>query len=239
MVWGSIASARLGCGKVSGGRTSGFSRDRERVAGLGHGQLRDRADLARLELADRLLVLAVEEQQLADPLVLAARRVPDVALAVDGPGEDAEIRQPPDVRVRGGLEDADEERPGRVRADLDLRAGLRVAGRDRRLLAGGRQVADERVEQAPHADALGRAADEHGREDGFADALVEAGVQLGVGDLLALEVLRQDVVVRLGRGLQQLVAATGDLVGHRGGDLRLDLLVALPAVHALRWTRST
>ena len=43
---------------------------RQRVAGLGHGQLGDRADLAGLELADRLLLLAVEQQQLADPLVL-------------------------------------------------------------------------------------------------------------------------------------------------------------------------
>ena len=47
---------------------------RERVAGLGRGELGDRADLARLELADRLLVLAVQQEELADPLVLVAVR---------------------------------------------------------------------------------------------------------------------------------------------------------------------
>ena len=66
-----MATISDGSGKASGGRVSGFSRGRQRVAGLGHGQLGDRADLARLELADRLLLLAVEQQQLADPLVLA------------------------------------------------------------------------------------------------------------------------------------------------------------------------
>jgi hypothetical protein len=53
---------------------------RQRVAGLGHGQLGDRSDLAGLQLADGLLLLAVQQQQLADPLVLVAgacsRRAP-------------------------------------------------------------------------------------------------------------------------------------------------------------------
>ena len=48
--------------------------DAERVAGLGHRELRDGADLARLELADRLLLLAVQQQELADPLVLVRGR---------------------------------------------------------------------------------------------------------------------------------------------------------------------
>ena len=51
---------------------------RERVAGLGDAELRDRADLARPELARRLLLLAVEVEQLADALVLALRGVEDV-----------------------------------------------------------------------------------------------------------------------------------------------------------------
>ena len=46
-----------------------------------------------------------------------------------------------------------------------------------------------------------------GRQDRIADAAVEARVELGVGDLLALEVLGQDVVVGLGGGLEELVAA--------------------------------
>ena len=72
--------------------------------------------------------------------------------------------------------------------------------------------------------------DEHRRENRLLDALAEAGLELGVGDLLALEVLRQDVVVGLGRGFEQLVPATGDLVVHLGRDRGLDLLAALPRV---------
>ena len=45
----------------------------------------------------------------------------------------------------------------------------------------------------------------------------------------SLEVLLEDVVVRLGRGLEQLVAAAGDLVGQLGRDRDLDLLAALEA----------
>ena len=66
-----------------------------------------------------------------------------------------------------------------------------------------------------------------GRQDRVADAAVEAGVELRVADLLALEVLRQHVVVGLGRGLEQLVAARGDLVGELVRDRDLDLLAAL------------
>ena len=69
-----------------------------------------------------------------------------------------------------------------------------------------------------------------GRQDRLADALVEAGVQLGVGDLLLAEVLLEHGVVRLGRGLEQLVAAPGDLVGELGRDRDLDLLAALEPV---------
>ena len=73
------------------------------------------------------------------------------------------------------------------------------------------------------------AADQHRGEDRFLDALAQAGLELRVGDLLALEVLRQDVVVRLGGGLEELVAAPGDLVGQVVRDRDLDLLAAVPA----------
>ena len=107
----------------------------QRVAGLGHGQLGDRADLAGLELAGRLLLLAVEQQQLADPLVLAPVGVPGVALAVERAREDPQVGQPADVRVGRGLEHPDQERAGRIGLDPDLVARLGLAG-DRRRLVG-------------------------------------------------------------------------------------------------------
>ena len=99
-----------------------------------------------------------------------------------------------------------------------------VAHLDRRLVGGGGEIADDRIEQRLEADALGRGPDEDRREDQFLDSLAEAGLELGVRDLLALEVLGQDVVVRLGGGLQQLVAAGRDLAGKLVRDRDLDLL---------------
>ena len=58
---------------------------RDRVAGLGDAQLGDRADLAGAELGRGLLLLAVEEEQLADALVLALVGVPHRALALQRP----------------------------------------------------------------------------------------------------------------------------------------------------------
>ena len=159
-----MATISDGSGNSSGGSVSGFSVDAQRVAGLGHGQLGDRADLAGLELADRLLLLAVEQQQLADPLVLAAGRVPDVGLRMERARQDAQVGQPADERVGRGLEHADEERAGLVGRDLDGRAAL-VGRLDRRLVGRGGEVADDRVEQPAQADPLGRAADEDRRED--------------------------------------------------------------------------
>ena len=72
--------------------------------------------------------------------------------------------------------------------------------------------------------------DEHGRQDRLANALVEAGIQLGVGDLLLAQVLLEHGVVRLRRSLEQLVAAPGDLVGELGGDRDLHLRAALEPV---------
>ena len=128
---GSIATERVGSGKSIGGRTSGFSRVGQRVAGLGDGELGDGADLAGPQLADRLLLLAVEEQQLADPLVLAAVGVPGVALAVERPREHPEVGQPPDERVGRGLEHPGERAGRRVGRDRDGVAGLRVRRRRR------------------------------------------------------------------------------------------------------------
>ena len=145
------------------------------------------------------------------------------------PREDAEVGQPTDERVGGGLEDLGQQRAVGVGRDLDFLA-LAVGRLDRPLLVGGGQVADDRVQHAVDADLVGRRCDEHRRQDGVAHAAVEAGVQLLVGDLLALEVLGQDVVVGLGRRLQQLVAAAGDLVGELGRDLDLGALALLPDV---------
>ena len=59
---------------------------------------------------------------------------------------------------------------------------------------------------------------------------MEARVQLGVADLLAVQVLRHHVVVGLGRRLEELVAAGRDLVGELGRHRDLDLLAAFERI---------
>ena len=139
---GSMASTSDGRRELDRRERQGLLLRAQRVAGLGHRELRDRPDLAGLQLADRLLLLAVEQQQLADPLVLAARRVPDVGLGVQRPGQDAQVRQPPDERVGRGLEHAHQERPGLVGGDLHGRAAL-VGRLGRRLVGRGGEVAHD------------------------------------------------------------------------------------------------
>ncbi len=197
------------------------------VARLGGRELGDRADLAGLELADRLLVLAMEEEELAHPLVLVAVRVPGVDLAVERAAQDAQVGQPPDERVRCRLEDPGDELAGRIRRDGGGLVGLGVARLDGRLLGRGREVADECVEEGVHPDPLCRAPDQDRREDRVADSAVETDVELGITDLDAVEVLGHHVVVGLGGRLEQLVAAGRDLGGELVRDRDLDLLAAL------------
>ena len=227
---GSMATSSDGAGNSSGGRRSGLLLGRERVAGLGDGELRDRADLAGLELADRLLLLAVEQQQLADPLVLVARWC-----SRRGPASGAcpeSTRRYVSRPTNGSavvLNTRTSSGTAVVGRDLDLGTAL-VDRRDRRLVGRGGEIADDRVEQRAQADPLRRGADEDRREDALLDALAQACLELGVGDLLALEVLREHVVVGLGRGLEELVPPRRHLVGELVGDRDLDLVRAVPSV---------
>ena len=182
-----------------------------------------------MELADRLLVLAVEQEQLADSLGLVAGGVPGLGLALQRSGEDAQVRQPADERVGRGLEDAGHERAVRVHDDLDFLA-LGIRGDDLVQFGRGGQVVHDRVDERPHADVLGRAADQDRRHHAGPDGLVQARLELRVGDLLALEVLGHDVVVGFGSGLEQLVATQRDLVGQARRHGNLDFLAALDLV---------
>ena len=201
----------------------------QRVARLGDGQLGDRTDLAGLQLADRLLLLAVQEQQLADALLLAAGRVEDGRLAVERAGYDAQVRESADERIRRGLEDPNDERAGRIGRHLHVAFRLRVPCLDGRLVRGRGEIPDEGVQERPQPDALGRAAHEHRRKDRLLDAFPKARLQLRVADVLAFQVLRQDVVVGFCGGLQQLVPSPVDLPSELVGDRNLGLLLAVPA----------
>jgi hypothetical protein len=70
---GSIGHNEARLRELEGRQLERLLLDRQRVAGLGDGQLRDRTDLAGLQLADRLLFLAVEQEQL--PMRSSSSRV--------------------------------------------------------------------------------------------------------------------------------------------------------------------
>jgi len=84
----------------------------------------------------------------------------------------------------------------------------------------------DRVEERPNADVLRSAADQDRRHHAGPDGLLQAALELRVGDLLALEVLGHDVVVRLGRSLDQLIAAGRNLAGQVRRNRDLCLLAA-------------
>ena len=231
-VWGSIATVRVGTGKSSGGRMIGASFDDSVSPVSVDGQLRDGADLARL-VSSPIGSWSLPWSSSSWPIRSSSSRFAFQAWAWPWsvPERTRRYVSRPTNGSAAVLNDAGDELARRIRVDRRVGAGLRVLRRDRGLLGGGRHVADERVEQGVDPDALRGAADEDRGEDRVADAAVEAGVELLVADLLALEVLRQDVVVGLGGGLEELVAALRDLVGEAVGDRDLDLR---PAVEPIR-----
>ncbi len=182
-----------------------------------------------MELAHRLLVLAVEEEELADSLGLVASRVPGWCLSLQGAGQDPDVSQPADERVGGRLENARDERATDRHRQLDFLA-LGVANRD--LVEFGRrgQVVHYGVDQGANTDVLRRTADQDRRHHAGPDGLVQAGLQLCVAYLLALEVLGHHVVVGLGRGFEKLVSPQRDFVGQVGRHRDFDFLAALDLV---------
>ena len=134
-------AARSRPGSVGSGKSSGASGQRalarrERVAGLGHASLAT-APISPAELADRLLLLAVESRSW--PMRSSSSRVGFQTWACDceRAREDPEVGQPADERVGGRLEDLGHERPARSGGDVDLLPALSVR-RERRLLGRAR-----------------------------------------------------------------------------------------------------
>ena len=106
-------------------------------------ELRDGAEIADAERVDRLGVLAVQEQHLAEPLLRVRARVDERRVARDRAGEDAEAADAAGERVGDRLEDE--------------HGLLRVAELDRRpLLRRRRHALDEQVEERRRAEVLRR-----------------------------------------------------------------------------------
>ena len=180
-----------------------------------------RGDVARVDLVDLLAVVRVHLEDAADPLLLALGRVEDVGAGLERARVHAEERELADERVGRDLEREGAERLAVVGGLEDLDVGARLEADDRRHVERRRQVVDDRVEHRLDALVLERRAAQdrdplvlQGREP-------DAVLDLGLGDLLALEELVGEVVVDVGDGLEQVLAPRRGLVGQLRRDLAL------------------
>ena len=180
-------------------------------------ELRHGAEVAGAELVGLLVLLALERQQLADPLLVVGARVDERRV-----GGDRALDHPEDVdaageRVGHRLED-EGGALGAVDVDVEV------------LLRRRRDALDEQVERRGRPEVLRR--DTAGdREDLAArHCVLERVRNLLVRELLAVEVPLHQALVGLDDGVEQLLAVLRDLVGHLGGDLaRRGLLASLGA----------
>ena len=111
-----------------------------------------RPDIAGADLRDVLATIGIHADQAADALALPLRGVHHHLTLADDARVDAEVGQPPDIRVSHDLEDQGAQRrivPGRQLDRLLVAAGLGAPnGGDVRRR---RQVIDDRVQQDLHA----------------------------------------------------------------------------------------
>ncbi len=186
----------------------------ERVAGEGVLELGHHADLARPERLDRLLGLAGEPAEMADPLAAVAARVVDLAVGAQRPRVDAEDGELAHVRVRDRLEHHRAERRLGIGGAPGRGLGARLRPLHLRRVGGRREFLHDEVEQRRDPDAArGRAWPGSGTSSPDDDRPAQRGQHLRLADRAFLQVLREQVVVGLGGGLDQLLA-----VGLRGLD---------------------
>ncbi len=136
---------------------------RQGVAGLGAGQLGHGADITRGALRDGSLLLAQRRGERADPLVLVMVGVATLGQAVpgdvyhgvrsQGAGKDPDQADPPDVGVRGGLDDLCEQGAVRVAGQAGNRLAVQRAHGGQRVLGGGRERLGHHLEQLGQSDA--------------------------------------------------------------------------------------
>lgn len=174
---------------------------------------------------DRVLLVGVHLEQLAQPLLLALGRVDHLGTGFHDTGVHADVGQLAEERVHRDLER--QRREGLV--------DRRLAADDLVFLAGHvtlhgldvqrrRQVVDDRVEHGLHALVLERAAAQHRVQLAVDRQLADRALDLVDRELLATEVLLQQCLVALGDGLEQLGAVLLGLVGEVRGDV-LDLVL--------------
>ena len=152
------------------------------------------------------MILALEQQQLSDPLLAVGAAVDQLRVAGQGAGEHAQQADPAAVRIGDRLE--------HVRQRLCPAALGHVARPGRR-----RQALDDQVEQAVRADVAGRGTAADREHAPLRDQLLERLSHLLARDLAALQVALHQLVGGFGDHVHQLVVVLvgqlAQLVGDR------------------------
>jgi hypothetical protein len=133
------------------------------------------------------VLLALGDEQLADPLLGTAGHVGDLGVAPQNARVDAEQVEATGVGVGERLEDVGDQLAVLVGRDLDLLPVL-TDGRDRASHRGRGQVLDQGLQQPGGAQVLGRDPTGDGEDLAVGHPLLQHGDDLVVIDLLALEV---------------------------------------------------
>ena len=192
----------------------------QRVAGGGVLEADDRVDVAGARTRDRVLLVGVHLEQLAETFLLALGRVDHLGAGVHLARVHPDVGQFAEERVRRDLERQRRERL----------VGRRLAG-DHVVLVAGRvslhgldvqrrgQVIHDGVEHGLHALVLERRAAEHGVELRGDRQLANRALDLLDGELFATEVLLEQLLVGLGDRLEQLVAVLLGTLLQISGDL--------------------
>ena len=211
----------------------------QRIAGVGMGQLGHRANVTGVQCCDRNLLLAAQQQQLADPFILPGTGVEIRATAFQMAAENAEIAQRAHIAIRGRFEHESSQRLGialRWQQVCDVFA-RRVGqccptGRRRR------HIDRQRFQQWHRPDIGIPGSDEHRHrfQIGIACRQPHPVAHFLEGQFLRLEILVDQRVACFGGGFDQGDVRGSDLIGHfRWGVLTLIIgasaIIGFPGQH--------
>ena len=199
----------------------GLGRVCEGVTGPSHLEADGGRELARVDLVAVLAVVGVHLQDAADALALVLARIEDVGARLEGAGVHAEVGQLADVWVGGDLEGEGREGVAVVGPAVHLVPVGPQPG-DRRHVERRRQVLDDGVHERLHAFVLEARAAEDRRDADIERRLADDLTQVIDGDLAALQVGLEQMIVVIGHGLDQLLAVLvrqGAQLGRDLGDL--------------------
>ena len=196
------------------------------VAGGGVLETDHGVDVTRRGPLDRVLLVGVHLEQLAQALLLALGRVHDLGTGLDLARVHPDVGQLAEEGVHGDLEGQRGERlvdRGLAADDLVFLAGqMTLHGLD---VQRRREVVDDRVEHGLHALVLEGRTAQHRVDLAVDGQLADRALDLLDGEVLAAEELLQQRLIGLGHDLEQLVAVLLSLLSQVGGDL--DGLVVL------------